>query len=662
MSAPASRSTGQDLRSALSHDFMASIVVFLVALPLCMGIALASGVPVAAGLITGILGGLLVAPLAGAPLQVSGPAAGLVVIVAQIVGEHGVEVLALVVFVGGAMQLAAGYFRLGQWFRAVSPAVIHGMLAGIGVLIFASQFHVMVDDRPRKSGWENLRSLPEAVAKGLPLPDWTSPEERAARVHFLDEFGRLHERQLEIGNLVAEQVEHLSGQETLVFEAGHLRLVAAEQENQQAHLEQAVEALSQADFTGRKGAIQEKLLDHAREALAAGQAALSALQQEEVAQVEPAQRQAQASLSVVLDGLKNHDWAAKIGLLTIGVIVLWSAIPWKKARLVPAALLAVVAATALAASLRLPVLYVEVPERFFDAVAFLSLQSIREVPWDVWFPAALMVAVVASAETLLCATAVDQLHTGPRANYDRELLSQGIGNMACGLVGALPMTGVIVRSAANVQAGGRTRLSAFLHGVWLLLCVVALGGLLRLIPTACLAGILVYTGYKLINPKAILSLAKYGRGELAVYFVTVGLIVFEDLLIGVAAGIVLAALRLLLTFAKLDVKLTTDATGRRATLQLSGAATFLRLPILAAELERVPQGAELHVDMQHLDYVDHACLDLMMNWARQHKAGGGQLVMDWDGLHARFKEPRAGMRRTRTRESVASGASSGADA
>lgn len=647
--APQPKSTGWT--SSLGHDALASIVVFLVALPLCMGIALACGVPVAAGLIAGIIGGLLVAPISGAPLQVSGPAAGLVVVVSQIVNEHGIEVLAVVVFVGGILQLAAGCFRLGQWFRAVSPAVIHGMLSGIGVLIFASQFHVMVDDRPRSSGWENLRSLPEAVAKGLPLPDWTTPEERAARFHFLEEFGQLHERQVEIGNLVAEQVEHLIGQKELVFEAGHLRTLAAEQKRQQAHLEQAVAALSQADFSGRKGARQAKLLEHAREAVADGQAALAVLESEDVERVEPAQRQAQQSLSVVLAGLKNHDWAAKIGLATIAIIVLWSAVPWKKAKLVPAALLAVVGATAFAATWQLPVLYVEVPDRFFDGVAFLSLQSLHEVPWDVWLPAALMVAVIASAETLLCATAVDQLHTGPRANYDRELLAQGIGNMACGLVGGLPMTGVIVRSAANVQAGARTRLSAFLHGLWLLVCVVALGGLLRLIPTACLAGVLVYTGYKLINPKGIVELAKYGWGELAVYFVTVLLIVFEDLLIGVAAGIVLAALRLLLTFAKLDVQLTSDASGKRAVMQLSGAATFLRLPQLASELARVPQGAELHVDLQHLDYVDHACLDLLMNWSRQHQAGGGQLVIDWDGLHARFHEPQSAARR-RVREKV----------
>jgi MFS superfamily sulfate permease-like transporter len=150
-----------------ARDFLASVVVFLVALPLCMGVAIASGVPPAAGLITGIIGGILVGFLGGAPLQVSGPAAGLTVIVWQLVQQHGLAVLGIIVLFAGVLQLAAGLFKLGQWFRAISPAVIHGMLAGIGVLIFASQFHIMVDDKPRGSGIANLLSIPESVYKGI---------------------------------------------------------------------------------------------------------------------------------------------------------------------------------------------------------------------------------------------------------------------------------------------------------------------------------------------------------------------------------------------------------------------------------------------------------------------------------------------------------------
>src|SRR5688572_1820554 len=158
-----SNSISNKLTGAWKQDFLASIVVFFVALPLCMGVALASGAPVAAGLITGIVGGLIAGSLAGCPLQVSGPAAGLTVIVYEIVQRLGLEMLGLAVLIAGAVQIVAGAIRLGPWFRAVSPAVIHGMLAGIGVLIFASQFHVMVDDKPRGSGLENLATIPAAI-------------------------------------------------------------------------------------------------------------------------------------------------------------------------------------------------------------------------------------------------------------------------------------------------------------------------------------------------------------------------------------------------------------------------------------------------------------------------------------------------------------------
>ena len=156
------------LTSAVAgRDFLASIVVFLVALPLCMGIAIASGAPPALGLITGIVGGLVVGSLAGSPLQVSGPAAGMAVLVYQLVNEHGLMMLGVVGLIAGGLQLLAGVLKLGQWFRAISPSVIHGMLAGIGVLIFASQLHVMLDDAPRANGLLNIAAIPEAVIKAI---------------------------------------------------------------------------------------------------------------------------------------------------------------------------------------------------------------------------------------------------------------------------------------------------------------------------------------------------------------------------------------------------------------------------------------------------------------------------------------------------------------
>jgi MFS superfamily sulfate permease-like transporter len=487
------------------RDFLASIVVFLVALPLCMGIAIASGAPPAAGLITGIVGGLLVGSLGGSPLQVSGPAAGLAVIVFEIIQREGMGTLGVIVLAAGAIQLAAGLLKLGQWFRAVSPAVIHGMLAGIGVLIFAGQFHVMLDDAPRGSGLANLLALPEAVWKGL----------------------------------------------------------------------------------------------------APGQGA-------------------------------THREAALIGLLTIAVIAGWKGLAPRRLQVIPGALLAVVAATGVTAALGWPIRQVDVQSNVFTAIQFPSLHAAGQLLDGRILVAALGLAFVASAETLLCAAAVDKMHGGPRTQYDRELTAQGVGNLVCGLLGALPMTGVIVRSAANVEAGARTRLSAILHGAWLLLFVAALPGVLGMIPTASLAALLVFTGYKLVDLKRFRELRSFGRGEVAIYLATLGMIVVADLLTGVLVGVAISAAKLLYTFSHLEVE-TTDRPDQNATImRLRGAATFVRLPALAAGLDRVSPRTDLHVHLEELTYIDHACLDLLVNWERQRVAAGGRLIIDWDVLTACF--------------------------
>jgi len=272
-----------------------------------------------------------------------------------------------------------------------------------------------------------------------------------------------------------------------------------------------------------------------------------------------------------------------------------------------------------------------------SAVHEPTLTIFQDYSWTALAGSALVVALIASAETLLCSTAVDQMHSGPRTRYDRELVAQGIGNSVCGLLGALPMTGVIVRSAANVQAGGTTRASAILHGLWLLVFVGLLGFVLRSIPIASLAAVLVYIGYKLVNLKQVKELAKYGWGEVVIFFATMIGIVATDLLTGVLVGIGLSAVKLLYKFSHLQANFKTDTKSNRSVLALEGAATFLRLPRLAAELDRVPGSAELHVDFERLDYIDHACLDLLMNWAKQHEATGGRLVIDWDSLHANFR-------------------------
>jgi len=620
--------------STLKFDIPASIAAFLVALPLCMGIAIASGVPVAAGLVTGIVGGIVVGVLAGSPLQVSGPAAGLTVVVYEIVSAHGVAALGLIVLAAGVLQIVAGVFKLGQWFRAVSPAVVHGMLAGIGVLIFASQFHVMVDDKPKENGIRNLITIPQAIAKGLPWPESSTPEQREFRTVLLKEVGTLHTQQIAIRDSIASALAAAPEGENAAPVAAPPEFVT-QQAALTANLQQVAERI------GKNGAHLSnptKIDEAAQLALQRSETALGALQSSTPQVDLESQQAALSSLETLLGQLKNHQWAAKVGILTIIVLLLWQGLIPKRLKVVPGPLVAIAVAAVAAFLWNLPVLYVEVPENLWTAIRMPSFSMLQRENLTGLIEAACVMALIASAETLLCATAVDKMHGGQRTNYDRELIAQGVGNSICGLVGALPMTGVIVRSAANVQAGAKTRKSAMLHGVWLLVFVCFLTPVLRAIPVAGLAAVLVYTGYKLVDLRHVAELRRYGWSEVGIYLATMTTIVATDLLTGVVVGIGLSAAKLLYTFAHLEVETRTAPQGNRIELALNGAATFLRLPRLAAALDGVPPNAELHVDLEQLNYIDHACFDLLMNWAKQHEATGGTLVIDWNSLHAQVRQ------------------------
>lgn len=503
-------------KTNLGKDALASVVVFLVALPICMGISIASGVPPTAGLITGIIGGIVVGSIAGSPLQVSGPAAGLTVLVWYQVQHYGLAMLGIIVMLAGLIQLLAGLLKLGQWFRAVSPAVIQGMLAGIGVLILASQFHVMLDTKPIGSGIKNIISIPPLI------------------------------------------VETLSSNTT-----------------------------------------------------------------------------------------STH--AFYIGLMTIAIIVLWSSFAPKRIRLLPAPLIAVAISVVVTSLLHLKIKYI--PDlldnpadinNIWTVIQFPTPENLRRAVEPGILLAAVSVAFIASAETLLSASAVDKLHQGLRTKYDKELAAQGVGNTLCGMLGVLPLTGVIVRSSANVDAGARTRTSTILHGVWLLLFAAALPFTLSYIPVASLAAVLVYTGYKLAYPKAIPELLKFGKSEVGIYLVTIVMIVATNLLDGVLVGLALSLLKLLQAFSHLEIHWDEDFVNNRVTLNLKGAATLIKLPKLASTLEEIRPGAEVHIHVEHLNYIDHACLDLISNWEAQHMLTGGSVIIEWEELSSKFHQHRVG--------------------
>lgn len=478
------------------RDFTASIVVFLVAMPLCMGIAIASGVPPEKGLVTGIIGGIVVGLLAGSPLQVSGPAAGLAVIVFEFVRDNGLSALGPVLVLAGALQFVAGVARLGGVFRAISPAVVHGMLAGIGALIVIGQFHILFDAKPQSNGIDNLAMMPARMLGLTP------------------------------------------------FDIGKTEL------------------------------------------------------------------------------------ALMLGLLTIGTMIAWEKLKPANLGLVPGALLGVLAATGVAWGFGLDVARIVVPDSIAAAFALPDGNFLAPLTQGSMIVSAIAIAFIASAETLLSAAAVDRMHDGVRTDYNKELRAQGVGNLLCGVVNALPMTGVIVRSSANVQAGAKTRLSALLHGVWILGFVALLPFILREVPMAALGGVLVVTGWKLVSLKQVRRLFDvHGIMPALIWVVTFALVVTTDLLTGVLVGLALSALELVPHLRNLRFRVGERTVGETVRLELEGAATFLGLTRLTNALEQVPVEKPVHVDMDRVHAMDHTTAEMLTEWLARRRQHGHEVTV-----------------------------------
>ncbi len=479
-------------------DGPASVVVFLVAVPLCLGIALGSGAPLLSGIVAGVVGGLVVGALSRSPLSVSGPAAGLTVIVAAAITATGsFQAFLVAVVIAGLLQIGAGVLKLGSLGDFVPNSVIKGMLAAIGLL------------------------------------------------------------------LILKQAPHLVGYDR--------------------------------DFTGDDAFFQRD-----------GETTFSAL--------------AVAARAVA-------PAAAAVGLAALLVLWLWERPALKKRaafKAVPGPMVAVLVAVGLheLLALRWPELRLSAehlvqlpaPAGPGDLVGQLAFPDLRQLGnLEVWKAGATL-AVVASLETLLSIAAVDKLDPLNRVTPpNRELVAQGVGNTLSGLLGGLPVTSVIVRSSANVNAGARTRLSTMMHGALLLLSALFFARFLNLVPLAALAAILVFTGYKLARVELFREHFAQGWDQFVPFLATIAAILLTDLLVGVVLGIAVGAVFVLRTNFQRSLLLVSD--GDRYLLRLRKDVSFFSKPVLRRTLEEVPAGSYLLVDLSRADFIDHDVVDVLNEFA-----------------------------------------------
>lgn len=473
-------------------DIGAGIVVALIALPLCLGIALASGAPLSAGLVSGVIGGLVLSWAGGTSLLVSGPAAGLTVVVFAAVTELGFPAVLTATALAGLMQLALGLARAGRLTSIVPSSVVTGMLASIGVLLVLQQFPPLLG--------ATLTEHPEGPARLL-----------------------------------------------LPFHA----LVGA-------RLGPALVGFS----------------------------ALYVLWLWDRKALRPLRRAAPGPLVAVVTGS-----------------VVASLLPWID--------------PALALS---PESRVQLPDTGNPLALFTWPDPAALLRPGVW-KAALTIAAIASLETLLSMEATDRIDPlRRRSDGNRELLGQGLGNLLAGLVGGLPITGVVARSAANVEAGGLHRTSAFVHGVVLVLAILVAPGLIEQIPLAALAAILVHTGLRLADPQRFVAAWQLGRTYSLPLFATVIMVVFSDLLAGVAVGFALSAMAALATNARYGYELRVDGYSHR--VELASTLCFVHKPHLYAALQAVPPGAELTVDGTQTRVIDPDLLELLHEFETEARHRG----------------------------------------
>ena len=492
----------------LRNDLPAAVVVFFVALPLCLGIALASGAPLFSGLIAGIVGGIVVGLLSGSQIGVSGPAAGLAAIVFVAIGELGYEVFLSAVVLGGAIQLLFGVLRFGVIGYYFPSAVIKGMLSGIGIIIILKQIpHFLGDD--------------------------DDPE----------------------GDFAFFQID---GENT---------------------------------FTEILNAIGDP------------------------------------SVGPTL-----------IGFVALAILILWSNVLAKKGKffqLVQGPLVAVLAGivyyvltqndpTFAIADEHL--VQVPVPDDFNGFIGQFSFPDFSQIFTGPVVITGFTIALVASLETLLCVEATDKLDPAKRVTpTNRELLAQGTGNMLSGFIGGLPITQVIVRSSANIQSGGKTKVSAIVHGFLLVGSVIAIPTLLNKIPLSVLAAVLFIVGYKLAKPATFKAMYDLGWKQFTPFIVTIIGIVFIDLLWGIGLGLVVGIVIILYRSYQNSHflhRVDSDSDRHEVKMTLAEQVTFFNKAAILRELDNLPEGTLLTIDTRKNVFLDYDVIEIFQNF-KPEAAGRG---------------------------------------
>ena len=483
----------------LRHDLPASIVVFFVAMPLCLGIALASGAPLFAGVIAGIVGGIVVGMASGSPLGVSGPAAGLAVIVLAAINSLGWEAFLLAVIIAGVIQILMGYLRLGIIAYYFPTSVIKGMLTGIGVIII-------------------LKQIPHALGYDA---DYEGD---------------------------------------LAFQTG--------ESNTFSNLETAIEALT--------------------------------------------------------------PGALLISAISLFILILWDAVLIKKHKifgLIQGPVVVVICGILLNEMFQRGVLpfslsqdqLVNIPVAstvgdFFGQFSLPDFSHLSNI--NVYFTAVVM-ALIASLETLLCVEATDKLDPFKRTTpTNRELKAQGLGNLISGFIGGLPITQVIVRSSTNITFGGRTKTSTIMHGSFLLLSALAIPHVINMIPLACLACILFVVGYKLAKPALFKAMYHLGWYQFIPFVATVAGIVFTDLLKGIAIGMAVSIFYILRNNYKNPYEFhKTKANGKDTyKIILSEEVTFLNKGSILQTINRVPADSHVVIDASKSKVIDHDVIEIIKDF------------------------------------------------